>query len=197
MYRAAAMLGAVLCTTALPSLAQPNPSPAASRELRAGARLTFVSDDTIDVRTVRPGGRFRLHLADNLLLGSTILAPAGTPARLVVLEKIHAPDGRDTLRVAIAAFRLPAGELPVVPIDDRLDAVAPGTAVPAKTAGRVEAIGEHVVIRVPPPFALPNDEPVPYFTPIPVRTPMPRPSPARRGAARPSPSPSPDATPTP
>jgi hypothetical protein len=129
-----------------------------------------------------------VHLAHDLLLGGTTLAPAGASARLVVLDKDKATDGTSELYFALTEFRLRQGELPVTPLDAVVAGMKPGQTIPAQTAGSVERTADHVVIRVPVPIELSSDEPHATYVPPPMKTPAPVLPPPRKGA---SPSPVP------
>jgi hypothetical protein len=169
--------------------------------LPAGTRLDFVADDSINVETVRPGGRFRLHLMHDLVLDGAPLATAGTSARLIVTQTDRGAGGTTALHVAVAEFKLRQGELPVAPLDAVVSAVAAGTVIPSQTLGSVERTPERTVIHVPAPVPLPSDEPHAAFVPVPAKSPAPFLPPPRRGATPtplpttfnpPEPSPSPD-----
>ena len=176
---------AALCIPAAIALAQGPPAP---HVLPAGARLDFIADDTVSADTVRPGGRFRVHLAHDLLLDGTALAPAGTVARLVVIDKDKATDGTSELYIALTEFKLRQGELPVSPLDAIVAGVKPGQTIPAQTGGSVERTADRVVIRIPVPVTLSSDEPHASYVPPPLKTPAPVLPPPRKGA---SPSPVP------
>jgi hypothetical protein len=179
LHRAAALVSAALCIPVGLALAQtPPPSPV----LPAGTRLDFVADDSINVDTARPGGRFRIHLAHDLVLNGTPLAVAGTSARLVVTEKEARPDGSAALHLTVAEFKLRAGELPVAPLTPIVSAVSAGTVIPAETLGTVERDADRTVIRVPVPVPLSSDVPYAPFRPAAPKSPEPLRSPRPRGA---------------
>jgi hypothetical protein len=189
---------AALCIPAGLVVAQPAPPP---HFLPAGTRLDFVADDTISVDTVRPGGRFRVHLARDLILDGAPLAAAGTPARLIVTDKERGTDGKPSAHFALVEFNLRQGELPVVPLDPVLAAVSPGTVIAAQTAGSVEHTGGRTVISVPPPVPLSSDAPHAFFRAAPPKVPVPLlPRPKRGATPTPLPTtfnppePSPDAS---
>jgi len=165
--------------------------------LPAGTPLTFVSDASADVKTVRPGSVFKVHLLDELELAGTVLAAPGTSAQLVVLDRIRQPGGVPAIVIAIGAFTIRGGELPVTPVRPNLTALAVGTRIATRTMGSVEASGTHTVIRVPLPFALPADTPNAAFTPVPARTASSRLTPPPRPVRRPTPTPTATPSPTP
>jgi hypothetical protein len=142
-----------------------------------------------------------VHLAHDLLLDGTALAPAGTPARLVVTDKDKAPDGTAEISIALAEFKLRQGELPVTPLAAVLAGVKPGQPIPAQTVGTVERTGDHVVIRVAVPVELSSDEPHASYVPPPLKTAAPELPPRPRKGASPSPVPTtfnpPDQSPSP
>jgi len=170
---------AALCIPAALALAQ---TPVPPHVLPAGTRIDFVADDAINVETVRPGGRFRLHLVHDLVLDGTPLAAAGTSARLIVTQKDRGADGTTTLHVAVAEFLLRQGELPVAPLVSVVDAVTVGTLIPVQTLGSVERANDRIVIHVPVPVPLPSEHPYAPFVPPPPKTPAPFLPPPRRGA---------------
>lgn len=183
-----------MCSSGL-ALAQSD----AASVLPAGTPLTFVSDASADVKTVRPGSVFKVHLLGELDLAGTILAAPGTSAQLVVLDRITQPGGVPAIVIAIGSFTIRGGELPVTPVRPNLTALQVGTTIATRTMGSVEASGTRTVIRVPLPFALPTDAPNAVFTPVPARTASSRLTPPPRRVRRPTPvpSPSPSASPSP
>jgi hypothetical protein len=179
----------------------------AAHVLSAGTPLTFISDATVDVKTVRPGQVFKVHLAGELDLAGTTIAANGTVAQLVVLDRITEPGGVPAIVIAISGFNIRGGELPVTPVRSTVTTVQVGTAFATRTMGSVETNGTHTVIRVPLPFSLPADTPNAAYTPVPARTassrifsPPPRrvrsPSPSPTRSPSPSPTPEPDASPS-
>jgi hypothetical protein len=170
---------AALCTPSGLALAQTPPA----HSLPSGTRLDFVADDTINVDTVRAGGQYRVHLARALVLDGTPLATAGTIARLIVTEKVRRTDGSTELRLALAHFNLPQGDLPLTPVTPGVSGVTAGMLIPALTSGSVERTADRVVISVPVPVPLSTNPPNAAYSPIPILTPLPlRPVP-RRGTA--------------
>jgi hypothetical protein len=165
--------------------------------LPTGTSLTFVSDATVDPKTVRPGRVFKVHLRDELALDGTTIAAAGTVAQLVVLDRVTQTGGKAAIVIAIGNFNVRGGELPLTPVAATVATLESGTLIATRTMGSVEQIGTRTVIRVPLPFSLPADAPNGAFTPVPARTngPVVRPRPVRRPS--PSPTPSPTDTPSP
>lgn len=148
----------------------------------SGTRLDFVADDTINVETVRTGGRFRAHLAQPLTLEGTQLAPAGATAHVFVTDKVMRPDGSHAIDIALGDFRLKAGELPIAPLTPTVSEFVPGTVVSAVTQGSIERMGDRIVIRVPVPMPLSTLAPNPAYTAYPAVTPAPIVPGPRRGA---------------
>jgi hypothetical protein len=182
---------AALALSASVALAQPSPS-----RIAAGTILDFVSDDAINVQTVRPGGEYRAHLKSDLVLDGRTIAPAGSPARLIVVDRLRLVDGRTMLQVALSHFHLPPGDLPLAPVEPVVETIAAGTLIPAKTEGSVEHIDDRLVIRIPLPFLPPNDTPFGFYTPVPARTAAPR-AVGERPPRRPTPTPAATAPPAP
>ena len=164
--------------------------------LAAGTPVTFVADDSVNTQTVRPGSTFKIHLRDELVIDGTTVAPAGTAARLIVIDRAPRSGGGNTLQIAIEDFKVRGGELPVAVLQPAVDVIALGTVIHAKTMGTVEQLDGRTVIRVPLPFTLPDDTPNGFYTPLPARTASARTVPPAR-ARRPTPSPAPTASPTP
>jgi hypothetical protein len=173
-------------------------SPAAASILPIGSPLTIISDDTVDQR-VRPGSEFRAHLRDPLALGNTLVATAGTPARLVVTAKDIAKDGTPSYRIAIVGLNLGlAGTLPVRPNTPTVEHISAGMAIPATTLAALGFEAGKVRVALPLPFKLSNEPPRGGYTPAPLRTAAPiinrrrpTPSPAASSSASPASSTSP------
>lgn len=161
---------------------------------------------------MRIGSQFRLHLARELTLDGTALAPANAFARLLVTDKVKRADGTIVLSLAIDSFRIAQGLLPVEPITADVTEVTKGMLVPAKLDGSVERMNDRLVIRVPAFVPLGTIAPNSAFTALPVVTPAPVLPVQRRGAtptpqpttfnppepsAPPDPSATPDGRPTP
>jgi hypothetical protein len=169
--------------------------PAAAASLPIGSPLTIISDETIDPR-VRPGSEFRAHLRDSLTLGDTLVATAGTPARLVVTAKDSAKDGTPNYRIAIVGLNLGLpGMLPVRPVTPTVERIAVGQAIPATTLAAVAFEEGKLRVAVPLPFTLSNELPNGGYTPAPLRTAGPIIN-RRRGTPAPVPAPSASASPT-
>ena len=179
-------MAAALCIPAGLALAQtPLPPP---HTLPAGTELDFVADDTVSAETVRPGGQYRVHLQHDLVLDGALLAAAGTPARLVVIDRVRRSDGMTALTIAIENFRLKAGALPVAPVTSVVTGIVPATLIPVTTLGSIERTPERVVIRVPVPVPLSTEAPNAAFTFAPYATTAPL-GPVRPRNAKPTPLP--------
>jgi hypothetical protein len=190
MHRAAALLGAALCIPVAANGATGTPVPT----LPAGSDVSFVSESAADPHTVKPGYRFKAHLAADLTLGSTVLAPAGTAVGLIVAETRSENGAVTQLRLLIEHFELKgAGELPVALDPALVDRLAVGTELHAHTVGSVELKDDRTVIRVPLPFQIGGDPPNAPFTPHPFVTQAPI-VPPHRGTPSPRPTPSPEDT---
>jgi hypothetical protein len=171
-------------------------SPAAASVLPIGSPLTIICDDTVDGR-VRPGSEFRAHLRDPLTLGDTLVATAGTPARIVVTSKDIAKDGTPSYRIAIVGLNLGlAGTLPVRPNTPKIDRVTAGMAIPATTLAALGFEAGKVRVALPLPFKLSNEPPNGGYTPAPLRTASPIIN-NRGNRRRSTPSPNPSASASP
>jgi hypothetical protein len=87
----------------------------------------------------------------------------------------------------------------VQPLDPVVEALSPGSTIPARTMGWVEDAGSRLVIHVPLPYKFSGDAPSSFYSPVPARTAGPLLSPPprrRRESPRPSPSPSPSVIPS-
>ena len=178
------MLVAALCVPPGLVLAQ-TPAP---HTLPIGTRIDFVADDTINADTVRPGGAFRIHLAQPLTLDGMQLAAAGAPARLFVADRVKRPDGTVLLTLALGGFRLKAGEVPLTPVHANATAVTTGMTIGAATLGSIGREQDRVVIRVPVPVPLSSAAPSSAYTAYPALTPAPLLPVPRRGS-KPTPLP--------
>jgi hypothetical protein len=155
--------------------------------------LTIVSDETVDSR-VRPGSEFRAHLGESLSFGQTLVATAGTPARLVVTSKETGKDGTFRYHIAIIGLKLGlAGTLPVKPESPVVERVAAGMSIAATTLASVDYEQGKLRVTIPLPFKLSTEAPNGGFTPAPLRTASPI-VPRRKPSRGPSPSPSPAAS---
>ena len=123
-----------------------------------------------------------------MLLDGTPLAAAGTPARLLVADRIRRPDGTVLLSIALGGFRLKAGELPLTPVTTTLSAVTAGMTIAAATLGSIDRMQDRIVIRVPVPVPLSSAAPASAYTALPALTPAPLLPVPRRGA-KPTPLP--------
>jgi hypothetical protein len=188
---------AALCISPVLALAQ---TPA--RSIPAGTHVDFIADESINIDTVRPGGSFRMHLAQPLVLDGTSLALAGTPSRLMVADKFRTAGGTVMLALALENLKLRAGELPLIAVPADVAGVTLGMTITAVTLGSVERSGDRIVIRVPVPMALSSSQPNAAYTALPAATAGPFVPPPRRGATPtplpttfnpPDPSASPDA----
>ncbi len=167
-------------------------TPAAVTSLPIGSPITIISDETVNDR-VRPGSEFRAHLRDPLTLGATLVAPAGTTARIVVIVK-DPKDGTPGYHIAITGLNLGlAGTLPVRPVTPTVGQITTGMAIPATTLAIVGFEQGKVRVALPLPFPLSNEPPVTGYTPAPLRTAGPIMN-RRRPGRSPSPSPSPTAS---
>ncbi len=169
-------------------------SRAAESSLPIGSPITIVSDEAVKPG-VRPGSEFRAHLRDPIQVGATLVALAGTPARIIVVAKETSTTGAAGYRIAIDDLKLGlAGILPVRPDSAVVDAITAGLEIPATTLATVAVEDGKVRIDVPLPFPLSNEPPASDYTPAPLRTANPallQPRRRRRPGASPSPSPSP------
>ncbi|GAC1401908.1 MAG: hypothetical protein NVSMB64_00850 [Candidatus Velthaea sp.] len=188
----------MLCSTALIvfGVTAAAEAPAVPSSLPLGSPLTFISDETVDAR-VRPGSEFRAHLKDALSFGTTLVAPANTPVRLIVTQKDIRPDGSTRYTIALIRFTIPAaGDLPVRPLTNIVDAIATGREIAATTLGAVSEVNGKLRIAIPLPFQLSNDTPQGGYTPVPLRTAAPI-VPHRPPTPPPAaPTPAPQASPT-
>jgi hypothetical protein len=120
---------------------------------------------------VRPGSEFRAHLRDPLTLGDTLVATAGTRARLVVTSKDLAKDGSPSYHIAIVGLNLGlAGTLPVRPTTPTVERINAGMAIPATTLAALAFVSGKVRVALPLPFKLSNEPPNGGYTPAPLRT---------------------------
>jgi hypothetical protein len=79
-----------------PPIGGPTASPTAApvgATLPYGSTILFVLEDKIDSRSTRPGTTIRMHLKGPLVVNGATLAPAGTPATLVVVNTHGAASG--------------------------------------------------------------------------------------------------------
>jgi hypothetical protein len=166
--------------------------------LEPGASVVFVSDSNVDSRVGR-NSSFRAHLKERLVRGSVVIAEPGMTVQLTVIDKATHADGVTVYTIAFSRFRTLAGDLPVAPATPEVSEIHVGSEFTARTEAPVVDDGTHLRVRIPLPFALPNDPPQGEFTPIPVRTyaPLIRPKGPDRRHRGPAPSPSPAASASP
>lgn len=164
----------------------------AQSTLPAGTAVVFVSEGHFDGRA-RPGSNIRAHLKDDLSLDGTILAPAGTVARLVLTG--IAKNGKQT--VDIEDFTTRYGLLPVGSATANADAMNAGVEIRTATLAKVVHLRDRFAIEVPFPFKIGTDTPASVYTPTPARTAPPIMRPAARPRHRPKPTPTPTPAPSP
>jgi hypothetical protein len=171
-------------------------SRAAESSLPIGTPIAIVSDETVKPG-VRPGSQFRAHLRDPIELGTTLVAPAGTAAHLIVVSTETGIGGTPAYRIAIVDLNLGlAGILPVRPQSPIVAAIVAGMTIPASTLAAIALEAGKVRVEVPLPFPLSNEPPAANYTPAPLRTANPSfNQPRSRRRSGPSPSPSPTTAP--
>ncbi len=149
-----------------------------------------MSDGHLDVGA-KAGSTVKVHLRDDLVVDGTPIAPAGTPARLVLGGPTTVAGAREAL-VSLDEFVTKFGRLPVGPVSTVLPRIDVGTVIPAKTLAAVDHLGNRFSIEVPFPFPLSRDVPVSQYTPTPAKTAPPRgfnqPTPRAAVTAAPSPA---------
>jgi hypothetical protein len=64
----------------------PNPSPTTSTTLPFDSEVLFVLDDSISSATSKAGDVVRMHLKNALVVGGRVVAPAGAPASLLIVD---------------------------------------------------------------------------------------------------------------
>lgn len=164
--------------------------------LPVGTALTIVADETVDPR-VRPGSEFRAHLRDPLELGPTLVATAGTAARLIITAKDNAKDGTPRYHIAIVGLHLGlAGTLPVKPEMPIVEQISAGMPIAATTLASVGYEQGKVRVAIPLPFRLSNEPPNGGYTPAPLRTATPAFN-RRKSTPTPLPTPTPESLPSP
>ncbi|HEY0383364.1 MAG TPA: hypothetical protein VGC72_14310 [Candidatus Elarobacter sp.] len=177
--RTAVTATAFLLLTATWATAQSRPQ----HVLPTGSAVVFVTDANLDAGR-REGDVVSVHLRDALTLDGTVLAPAGTRARLLV-GGTTGPDGKRVAAFVLDRFSISAGLLPVKPLVPIVPPLAAGAQIEARTLAEVDNFGDRVSIRVPFPFGLSGDQPASMYTPTPARTAAPR------NPMKPSPAPTP------
>jgi hypothetical protein len=136
-------------------------------------------------------------LRDPLTLGDTLVATAGTPARLVVTAKDIGKDGTASYHIAIIGFNLGlAGTLPVRPNTPTVEHISAGMAIPATTLAALGFEAGKVRVALPLPFKLSNEPPNGGYTPAPLRTAAPIINRRRATPSPPAASPSSSASPS-
>jgi hypothetical protein len=186
----------VAALVASPTVAARAQTRAATPTLPIGSPLTIVSDETVDPR-VRPGSEFRAHLRDAISVGDTLVATAGTAARIIVTAKDTGTGETPTYRIAIVGLNLGlAGTLPVRPNAPTVERITAGMDIPATTLATIGIEAGKVRVAVPLPFTLSNEPPNTIYTPAPLRTAAPIIN-NRNGRRRPTPAPSPSASASP
>jgi hypothetical protein len=140
----------------------------AQQQLPPGSAVVFVCDGHLDVGA-KPGSSTRVHLRDALTLDGTVVAPAGTAARLVVGGVVNA-GGKRQASITVEDFTTKYGLLPVRAKTALLGGIDPGVTIEATTLARVERIGDRIAIVVPFPFRLSTDVPLSVYTPTPAKT---------------------------
>jgi hypothetical protein len=153
--------------------------------LPAGTAVVFVTDANLDAGR-REGDVVSVHLRDALTLDGTVLAPAGTRARLVI-GGTDTPNGKRAPAISLDRFSIAAGLLPVKANAPVVAPLPAGTEIPATTLAAVDHVGDRMSIRVPFPFGLAGDQPASMYTPTPARTAPP----SRNMKPGPTPTPAP------
>ncbi len=153
--------------------------------LPAGTAVVFISDGRLDPGA-REGSTVDVHLRDALVLDGTVIAAAGTRARLLVGGFTDTASGRRTPSVSLERFSINAGTLPVRSAAPIVPPIPVGATIDATTLAEVDHIGDRYSIVVPFPFKLSNDQPASAYTPTPARTAPPQfRLPGRRGGTPP------------
>jgi hypothetical protein len=140
----------------------------------------------------KAGSTVKVHLRDDLVVDGTPIAPAGTPARLVLGGSVASGGARQAI-ISLDEFVTKPGRLPIGPVTATVPRIDVGTVIPAKTLATVQHLGARFSIEVPFPFPLSNDVPVSQYTPTPAKTAPPHgfgspaPRPGRTAAATPAP----------
>lgn len=187
--RSAAFVAALLLVTVSLATAE---SP--QRLLPAGSAVVFVSDGHLDVAVAKPGSYVKIHLRDDLHLDGDLVAPAGTPARLV-LAAPTVVNGRREAIIALEQFNARPGEIPLKPRTTTLAALDVGTTIEAVTLAEVRDFDGRLSIRVPFPFRLSTDAPFSMYTPTPAKTAAPLHPATPKGTRPPTPVPTPAMSP--
>ncbi|MEO8499592.1 MAG: hypothetical protein ABI565_01660 [Vicinamibacteria bacterium] len=80
--------------------AKPAPKPRPRIELAAGTPLALILDSSLSSKTSREGDRVDAHLASDLMVGTKLVAAAGSPVHGVVTAAV--PSGRVKTRARLA-----------------------------------------------------------------------------------------------
>ncbi|MDP9016814.1 MAG: hypothetical protein M3N19_00645 [Candidatus Eremiobacteraeota bacterium] len=90
----------------------PEPLPSGTSVLSLGSSLLFILDDRISSKFSREGDTVRAHLKDALVVGSSTVAPAGTPVaiKIVAVHGAKAPDQDGTIDINFQPINL-AGQM--------------------------------------------------------------------------------------
>jgi hypothetical protein len=189
--RPAVVVGtAVLALIAAPATADPPP-----HTLPAGTAVVFVADSPIDA-SPREGTVVLVHLRDPLSLDGTVVAPAGSKAKLRVFYPFEKEGSRGAPVVRLEEFTIPAGLMPVRADHAIVLPIAVGDTIAAATQAEIQHIGSRFSILLAFPFPLSSEKPVPYYTATPAKTAPPHSLPPPRGSHGP-PTPLPTASPAP
>jgi hypothetical protein len=94
--------------------ASPTPAPSGAT-LAYGSTLLFVLDDKIDSHATRPGTTIHLHLKDALVVNGVVLAAAGAPETLEIVNTHAAASGDNdgSVEIHLDPFVLPKTGLSV------------------------------------------------------------------------------------
>jgi hypothetical protein len=112
--------------------------------------VLFVLDDTLSSRTAKPGDIIHMHLKDPLVVGGRVVAAAGTPAQLRIVDSSAAQmaDVYGFIDIFPEPLRLPDGrEIPLGVAKTRL--------MPRDTAGHESTVAiEDIVEDIAIPYAV-------------------------------------------
>jgi len=103
--------------------ATPTPPPADIAYLPVGSPLYFVLDDGLSSARSRPGDVVHMHLRDALLLNGAVIAPAGSPATMTIVQTHHAASGDNdgSIQISLSPLVTPQyGALPIRAINEFL-----------------------------------------------------------------------------
>jgi hypothetical protein len=189
--RPAVVIGtAVLALIAAPATADPP-----QHTLPTGTAVVFVAEVALDA-TPREGTVVPVHLRDPLSLDGTVVAPAGSKAKLRVFYPFEKPGSRGAPVVRLEEFTIPAGLMPVHADHPIALPIAVGDTIAAATQAEIQHIGQRFSILLPFPFPLSSEKPFPYYTATPAKTAPPHSlPPPRHGHGPPTPLPTASAAP--